>query len=316
MNIHLKILILVIIFIIFNIIYINYFRSKYDQFENTNKKKRYAICIWGELRGVKSTINSFYEHLVNPLNGDVFILCQQTNEKDVDENINLFEKDVIMKSLYPKPDTKEVFKDIDRLRDLDKNMLYEGGLQVFLNFKKIADEYGDIFERDYDYILLTRSDFKYLFNIPDVMNLSKTNNLFWSFEDDNHGGINNNLSIIPSNKIKDYLYSAYNYLTKPKLINKILRNNVPLNCEKLMKFIFTNEKWPIGLIKSNCYITADSLNEKTTWGSFKYSNQYNTFYKYQVQFNNAYNNLETFKNGDKWEYFDLSMYNYRIITFL
>ena len=307
------IVILVIVFIFLNILYTDYFNN-IEKLENS--RKSYAVCIWGELRGVKSTIGSFYEHLVKPLNSDIFIVCQKSDINEIDNNIDLFNDNVVTKTLYTKPKTSDYFTDIDKLKHLDKNMLYEGGLQVFLNFKKIADEYGDILERDYEYIILTRSDFKYLFDMPDVFNISKSNDIFWSYEDDNHGGINNNLSIIPSKYIKNYLYAAYNYLTKPELINKILKNNEEFNCEKLMKFIFLNEKWSIGLIKSNSYITADSSNEKTTWGTFKYCDKRKVFYKYEVQFKNSYNNLETFNKGDKWEYFDLSIYNYRIITFL
>jgi len=310
MNSYLKILIIVFIFVFFNILYMN--KYNYENYENI--KTRYAICIWGELRGVKSTIDSFYKHLIKPLNADIFILCQQTNDKKIDDNINLFNKNIKDKKLYKKQNTNEYFKDIGKLKKLDENMLYEGGLQVFLNFKKIADEYGDILEKDYDYIVLTRSDFKYLFDIPDVINLSKRLDIFWSYEDDNHGGMNNNLSIIPSKYIKNYLYSAYNYLTKPELIEKILINNEKFNCEKLMKFIFINEKWVIGLIKSNSFITADSENEKTTWGTFKYSDRYKCFYKYITQFNNANNNLNIFNEGDKWDYLDLDDYNYKIIT--
>ena len=272
----------------------------FENLENINKKKKYAVVIWGELRSVKSSIHSFYEHLVKPLDPDIFILCQQTNDIDIDDNINLFDKNVIIKKLYHKFNTKDYFNvsDIDKLQNLNKNMTYEGGLQCYLNFKKIADDYGDILQNNYDYIILSRSDLKYLFDTPDVINLSKINNIFWSFEDDQWGGINNNFSIIPSNKIKDYLYAFYDYLTKPELINKILINNEFFNCEKLMKFIFMNNQWNIGLLKSNCYITADSLNTKTTYCGCKYSSKYDTFYKYDEQLNSAYSNFEKIKNGE------------------
>jgi len=40
-------------------------------------KKNYAVCIINELRSVKTCINSFYKHLIDPLDADIFILCQK-----------------------------------------------------------------------------------------------------------------------------------------------------------------------------------------------------------------------------------------------
>ena len=263
-------------------------------------KKKYAICLWGELRGVQTTINSFYEYLVKPLDADIFIICQQTDSK-IDKNINLFDKNIVIKTLYKKFNTKEYFKDINILQKLNKNMLYEGGLQVYLNYKKIADEYGNILETDYDYIILTRTDFRYLFNLPDVIKISQSNDIFWSYEDDRWEGINNNMSIIPSKYIKNYLYSAYNYLTNPILINKIIKNNEEFNCEKFFKFIFTKEKWKIGLLKSNGFISADSIDEKTTSSvRMRHCTKHNMFFKYICQFKAAHKNLKKYKKNSNW----------------
>jgi hypothetical protein len=49
-------------------------------------KKKYAICLWGELRGVQTTIDSFYKYLVNPLDADIFMICQKT-DSIIDKNI-------------------------------------------------------------------------------------------------------------------------------------------------------------------------------------------------------------------------------------
>ena len=87
-------------------------------------KKKYAICLWGELRGVQTTINSFYEYLVKPLDADIFIICQQTDSK-IDKNINLFDKNIVIKTLYKKFNTKEYFKDINILQKYNKLLLKE-----------------------------------------------------------------------------------------------------------------------------------------------------------------------------------------------
>jgi hypothetical protein len=263
--------------------------------------KDYAVCIFGELRGVKTTIDSFYKNLIEPIDADIFINCQLTNTH-IDDNIKLFNKNYIKKNIYEKPLSSNYFKYNNLLQPINENIIYEGALQAFLNFKEIADAYGDILEKNYNYIILTRSDFKYLFEIPNVLKITKNDNIFWSYEDDTWGGINNNFSIIPSKFIKQYLYSYYNYLTNVNYINKLLSLKTGLNCERLTTSIFKFNNWKIGTMKSNAFITADYINERSTWASIKYNDAYKTLFKYPGQLNNSYKNLNIFNKGNNWKF--------------
>jgi hypothetical protein len=263
--------------------------------------KDYAVCIFGELRGVKSTIDSFYKHLIEPINADIFINCQITNTL-LDDNINLYTEKYIEKKLYNKPLSSNFFKFNNLLKPIDENITKPCVLQKILNYKEIAEMFGNVLESNYKYIILVRSDFKYLFNIPDVLKLTKMNNMFWSYEDDSWGGINDNLIIIPNQYIKAYLYSYYNYLSNKNNVNKLLANKKGLNVERLCSTIFKFNNWKIGLMKSNAYISADYINERSTWARIKYSEKYNTFYKYATQFNNSQENLNIYNKGDKWKF--------------
>jgi hypothetical protein len=263
--------------------------------------KDYAVCIFGELRGVKSTIDSFYKHLIEPINADIFINCQITNTL-LDDNINLYTEKYIEKKLYNKPLSNDFFKFNNLLKPIDENITKECVLQKILNYKEIAEMFGNILESNYKYIILVRSDFKYLFNIPDVLKLTKMNNMFWSYQDDSWGGINDNLIIIPNQYIKAYLYSYYNYLSNKNNVNKLLSEKKGLNVERLCSTIFKFNNWKIGLMKSNAYISADCINERSTWAKIKYSEKYNTFYKYYTQFYNSQENMNIYNKGYKWKF--------------
>ena len=85
------------------------------------------------------------------------------------------------------------------------------------------------------------------------------------------------------------------------LIEKIIKNNEEFNCEKFFKFIFTNEKWTIGLLKSSGFISADSINEKTTSGfKMRHCTKHNMFFKYIGQFKAAHKNLKKYKKNSNW----------------
>ena len=73
-----------------------------------------------------------------------------------------------------------------------------------------------------------------------------------------------------------------------------------LNIEGLYKMIFDEYNWDVGYIESNAFITTDSNNEITTWGTIKYSEKYKVYYKYEEQLNNSYIAFEKWKNGGKW----------------
>jgi hypothetical protein len=282
-------IIILLIFIIILFILIKKYK-KVEPFE-----KKYAICIWGQLRAV-NTINAFYENIANPLNADVFLVIQKTNTEN-DENINLYNTD--KKIMYDNPDNiKDKYNSFEYNEEIDGNFADNRHLKILYNLLKIHEEYGDIFEKNYEYIILTRSDYLHLFKFPDIIDLSHMNNIFWCYDGHEYGGINNTLICVPSSYIKDYLFSCYNN------INTNIENlkNKNMCIEEYFKTIFDEKKWKIGKMDNNAFLSANSSNEITTTIQPLYSEKYDVYYKYEYQLNSSYDNLEKYKNGGHWKY--------------
>ena len=105
-------LILIILIILIIFIFLYFFKIK----ENFGKKK-YAVCVWGQLRGVESSIDSFNKNLCQPLNADLFVFGQKTNT-NVDLNLDLYQNNIIIRELYTNP---ENIKELYTFKCEDKN---------------------------------------------------------------------------------------------------------------------------------------------------------------------------------------------------
>ena len=262
-------------------------------------KKKYAVCMWGQLRSVKEVVENLYKNLLEPLKADFFIMAQKTGT-DIDENIDLFKTK--NKIIYQSPDVTEVFINYNKFNN-ENNYLSHSHLNVYYNFYKIGKTFGDIFEQNYEYIILTRSDFLHLFPFPDVSSLLGKEDLHcWCYNGHGWGGINLTLICVPSAYIKSYLYSFYNFVQLPANVKTL--NTVPLNVEHFAKKIFNENNWKVGKIEPNAFITASSLNEITTYGKVYYSDTYKLFFKYKDQMVTAFNSLNKYKNNEKWHLCD------------
>ena len=252
------------------------------------------------MRAVDAIIQNFNKYLLEPLNADLFIVAQKTNTL-IDNNIHKF--DTSSKIIYKNPPhITKLYKNYNQLKK-SFNYLNTTHLNIYYNFYKINKIYGDLFEKNYQYIILTRSDFLHLFPFPDICNLyNKSNDIFWCYNDHEYGGINATLICVPSKYIKLYLSSCYNYLQNRKNIN--LLNNKKLNVERFFGLIFNTYKWINYKIQPNSFITASSFNEITTWGKIKYCNVKNVFYKYIKQKNAAFNALNKYNIYKKWDFYD------------
>ena len=63
---------------------------------------KFAVIIAYELRGIKKTIESYYKHIIDFYNADVFIICQKQFDDD-EERLKLFNRKVKLIKMYQKP---------------------------------------------------------------------------------------------------------------------------------------------------------------------------------------------------------------------
>jgi len=270
--------------------------------------KKIAVCLWGQLRAVETIIEKLYENLLQPLEADLFVMAQKTGT-DIDMNINLFKTE--NKIIYESPDVTKIFINYDKLLKTN-NYINIPYLNVWENWRKISETFGDIFEQNYKYIILSRSDFSHLFPFPDIATLCEKEDLFWSYDGHEWGGVNLTLVCVPSKYIKEYLCCAYNYLQNSNNVERFNNISEYLNTEVFFKIMFDDNNWKIGKIQPNAFITASNANEITTWATIKYSEEHQVFFKYIDQLNNAFYSLNQYKNNEKWTLSYLNE-NYKII---
>jgi len=274
--------------------------------------------MWGQLRAVNDEIiENLYKNLLEPLEADFFVMVQKTGT-DIDKNMDLLKTE--NKIMYESPDVTKIFINYNNFKKNNpkkpnNNYINIPFLNVYYNFYNIGKTFGDIFEKNYEYIIITRSDFLHLFPFPDISSLYDKEDLrYWCYDGHEWGGINCTLICVPSKYIKSYLFSCYNYLQDSNNIKRFnsISDNYKLNTEFFAKIIFDDNNWKIGKIEPNAFLTASNMNEITTWAKIKYSNVYKVFYKYKDQLNRAFASLRKYKNNKRWQLCNLDG-NYSII---
>ena len=277
-------------------------------------KKEYAVCMYGQLRAVKSTIGKLYENFIDVLDADLYIVAQKTYT-DIDNHIDLFDKKVVNKIVYDSPkDIESMYPNYEKLslRNHCDNYICKPYLQIYYNLCKINEMFGDIFEKNYRYIIVTRSDFYHLFPFPNILHFDKTDETFWTYDTNSYGGINATLICIPSKYIKNFLTVFKSFLDDSnniELINNTSFSKVAglefirLNSEMFTKLLFDINKWNVGKISSNSFISASSFQEITTlYNNISYDPTHNLYYKYYEQYIYALSRLNEYSHSKKWTY--------------
>lgn len=269
----------------------------------TRKRRRYAVCLYGQPRAVGQCIETFYKHLVRPLDADVFITCNYSNTS-IDRDIDLYEENVVGKVMYDAPDPVEFFKNkLELSTNNDNNWRKYSGLQMFIAYKMIAEKWGSVL-KDYDMIITVRTDHKFLVDFPDILSLYRGDDKLWKHKGNDWGGINYNLVCVPRKYIIEFLEGPYHYIVNS--MDAILKLE-PLNSESFIKHLFESKGWSPNTIDVNGFFTADSVDSITTWAAIKKSEKHGVLYKYEDQLDWAFENLEKFKNGKTWSYKDNSI---------
>jgi hypothetical protein len=264
--------------------------------------KHYAICLWGELRGVKATVTNLYEHLVNPLEADLLILCQRALPDD-EERLALLSERCVYKELYDKPDANQYLgQGFSKLSNAIKNnWSKDSNVQQYINFHKYAMVIANQPVK-YERYIFIRTDFMHILPFPDIITINPDTTMFWCYNGHNYGGVNYTMIAVPHIHVNDYLTGPYHYITDDQMVEQVMREKKgrSMNCEEFMNFIFTKRHWSIGTIKHNAYLTAETTKDRTTWASIQHDEKHNVLYKYREQVAEAFDMLEAWKKTNTW----------------
>lgn len=271
---------------------------------------RIALLIMFELRYIHHNINDFYKYLIDYYNADIFLLSQRKFDDD-EARLNLFQRKVVYKELYSKPELSEYFNNYDYIQDKKKdgdnnfNWNKNQVLQLFINMNKmsyIIEKYIN----DYDYFIMLRTDSKILFPFPPsniLYNIPKGTYQIKANYCHNWGGVGFRF-LISKEYILSYLRSPYEVINSNYLIDLFLNNNKfkYKNQENLLNFSLEYKKIPNYHINSlNYYYTCEDINSYTTWAKPKINAEYNVICKYPNQCIEAYKNLNLYKKKNfKW----------------
>lgn len=270
---------------------------------SVSNNKKFCFLVMHELRCL-SLISNLYEFLIDPFEADIIICCQDLPGKQ--DSIDLFNKGVIYKEKYIKPNPYKWYSCSNTVKINGQNWNNAACLQNYINYEKmshIVEKYID----KYDYFILTRTDLKILFPYPPKDMFDKIPEGIYSFEPNyskNWGGFHE-----PGFVHKSYILDV---LRAPNFI--IQKNITPCNLsfknansEKFVRACWRSMKIPIfkSIIKNlNFFYYAKNVKTHTSWSPIRFSERANCFVKYPDQVNEAYDNLALWKKIGRWQYDD------------
>lgn len=280
-----------------------------------------ALCLYGQIRGVNSCLDSLIENVTNPWEADVFLCFNNSSQEDLIKTSKKFNK-VIKAEIYENEDlntcfsksfyknlieyAKQTLKNDSSLYSYDVNFLAplvgsHSALLARMNWFKLAKMIEN-YINEYDYFLITRPDHFYTFPI---FNKSFLNSEY-IFKYDGHdwGGINSDFLIIPSNIVLDWLNFNKSFLNDEQYVDYIISGMEKIrrkNSEYLTKLMFDYKKWNIKTLSMNSFISSDSPEDKTTYQPIKSSEEH--IWKYDCQFSKCLENYNLWQNGYVWKNF-------------
>jgi hypothetical protein len=245
---------------------------------------KFLFIVMFELRALQKTIDKLYHYIVDFYDADIFI-CAQKSTPQNDKNIDLFQRKVVFKKLYDKPDPKIYFKNKKFKIGSGDSWNNPSNLQIYINYQEVAQEIEPFID-SYDYFIILRTDSDILFPFPSRELITTIPHGIYSFDplySRIYGG-GQTPFLTHKNFIKDYLKVYSNVLNNNFLVEHIL-TQFNLNQEKFLNLCCAIKGLSyIKFIKNlNFYWTADKLQDKTTWSNIQYDPELFIIYKYKGQ---------------------------------
>jgi hypothetical protein len=277
-------------------------------------RPRVAVCLTGEVRGINSCVPTLYKNILEPLSAGIFY-CFNKHNPEKDNKISVFNNRLIKGRIYEKPDLRKTLVPDSLYSKLDEQDFYfqsnwlgtvngcTGGVCYrHWDFKNLAFLITP-YVNDYDYFIVTRTDFHYLFPIFDFSILNGQEIIKHSGFDNTDGkGMNWEFIICHRSKILEYLNSPYLFMNDPMLQNYMIQEirQRHRNNECFQKIIAEFYEWKISEMDINSFISADSMQERTTWGEIDLEKNFGVCFKYRDMMYKAYDNYERFKVNKSW----------------
>lgn len=278
-------------------------------------RPRVAVCLAGELRAVNSCVPTLYKNLLEPLDAKIFY-CFNKHNLEKDQKVNIFNDRLINGRIYEKPDLRKTLVPDSLYNKLDKVDFYPhsnwvgtvngcaGGVCYrHLDFKNLAFMVAPHVD-DFDYFIVTRTDFHYLFPIFDFSILNGQEIIKHSgFDNFENSGMNCEFIICHKTKILEYLNSPFLFMNDESLqdymISKIRKRF--RNAESFQKIICEFYGWNVTEMEINSFLSADSEKERTTWGTVEKEENFEFCYKYRDMMLKAYENYSKYKENKIWK---------------
>lgn len=255
---------------------------------------KFLFIVMFELRALNKTIEKLYHYIVDFYDADIFI-CAQKSTPQNDKNIDLFQRKVVYKTLYDKPDSQIYFKNVP-IGYGDSWNIYSN-LQIIINYQEVAKNIEPFID-SYDYFIILRTDSDILFPFPSKELISNIPHGIYSFDPKYSkiygGGYSPFLT--HKNYIMDYL-TMYSHVFDNNLII------YHLNQERFFNYCCEIKGLTIKTIQHlNFYWTAKTLNDRTTWSTINYDPELFIIYKYKDQMEEALRNLFCCDGTPIWIY--------------
>lgn len=268
---------------------------------------RIAVCLINSPRNIKECLPTLYKYIIEPWNADVFgVFTVGEHDDDMERisTINAIKKDfyklVDFEKELPPIFWKTHYKFASCYSDLrfsqsgTNNYLSpiynapkgrsHGSMASIFSLYKLYQMMLDIID-DYDFFLVTRTDYCFLFPIFDVNILHQNQDYVLAYNLNEWGGVNSQFLIM--NKLNFIKWTnQIKYFIEEEHINQLLNKmGVPLNAEGCSKYIAQLLGLKIKKIDSLSYIT----------------NQNTLQPKYIQEFQQVNKNKMSWEFGARWQ---------------
>eukprot|EP00445_Apocalathium_hangoei_P069758 CAMPEP_0204126264 /NCGR_PEP_ID=MMETSP0361-20130328/10895_1 /ASSEMBLY_ACC=CAM_ASM_000343 /TAXON_ID=268821 /ORGANISM="Scrippsiella Hangoei, Strain SHTV-5" /LENGTH=379 /DNA_ID=CAMNT_0051078097 /DNA_START=53 /DNA_END=1190 /DNA_ORIENTATION=+ len=271
---------------------------------------RALVCVWGELRGIRAAAESMRRHLLEPLDAEALVFAQHQLDDDV-ERVG-FLQDVLAPRLldvrlYDKPRPEDFFGAAQwaamakvQGTKVRGNWCNPGNIQVLMNHSKLGEylRSSGMLER-YELFVFTRSDLLHVLPFPSTADMLAVLGPLDVITQAGHefGGVNYNFIVMRRALVEHYLQGPHAIIASAGVRNASKTYNI----ERFMGLVLLERQWRNLRMPVTCFITADQLNDRSTWKKIKSSGaRGGLLFKYAAQMDEAYRNLEVWERRRAW----------------